>query len=140
MKQVKASFKEIDQKIVALLSLKTQTDEDKRWVDLAAARPGRFDLIIDVDVVEPAYYYKLVEERCAHKEIVDLFTHDVIRSLQEKNVSGAFIINLLKHLEITQELQPEKLDGQYVLDAVRRMHRGFYKNPKSNGDFGFVAN
>jgi hypothetical protein len=117
------------------------TVNEKKYLDEAASRPCRWDLIINIKAPTSPQYLKLVEERCANEEIVGLFTGLVIDSMKEKDVTGAFIVNLVKHLEITYALSPEKLNEQFVLTTVERMYRGFYKDSDgSEKPVGFGAN
>lgn len=117
------------------------TTNDKRWVDQAAARPGRFDAIINTDIVEPNLYRKLIQERCPNESIVKLFTVEVFELLEKKRISGAFIMNVIKHLEINSVLNPENLNEEFVLLTIERMHKGFYKVPKAKeGSLGFAPN
>ena len=61
--------------------------------------------------------------------------------MEEKNVTGAFIVNLLKHLEIAYVLSPEKVDEQFILTTLDRMHKGFYKHSTGTEKaVGFEAN
>ncbi|MBS4029537.1 MAG: AAA family ATPase [Ignavibacteriales bacterium] len=118
------------------------TTNDKRLVDVAASRPGRFDTIMDIEILESSLYLDLVQKRCANEKIIQLFTESVIQELRAKKVSGAFVVNLLKHLEIKHSLSQEKVDEEYVFETLERLHKGFYKraSPVTEPAFGFEAN
>ena len=117
------------------------TTNDKRWVDQAAARPGRFDAVIDTDIVDPKLYRHMICERCPNESIVKSFTGGVIDVLGQKRVSGAFIMNLIKYLEIASALRPETVNEEIVLRTIERMHRGFYRTPRTKEEsFGFAPN
>ena len=47
------------------------TTNDKRLVDLAASRPGRFDLVIDVNLIEPRQYLELVKSKTQNIDIIN---------------------------------------------------------------------
>ncbi|MBM4165655.1 MAG: AAA family ATPase [Ignavibacteria bacterium] len=115
------------------------TTNDKRLVDLAASRPGRFDLIIDVNVIDSNLYLSLVESKTKSEEIISLFDDEVLSEMKRKKVTGAFIANLVKHLEIVAAFEREKLTQEYVLQMIGESFRGFYKEPEpTNGRTGFV--
>ncbi|MGA9117452.1 MAG: ATP-binding protein [Bacteroidota bacterium] len=113
---------------------------DRTLVDLAASRPGRFDRVIDVEVVRPADFIRLVESKTGNDAVRALFDQDVLAVLRRKGVTGAFIANLTKHLELVAELQPECLTQEYVLGAVDRWLKGFGSEKRvANDDIGFRA-
>ncbi len=116
------------------------TTNDKRLVDLAASRPGRFDLIINVNLIQPDLYISLVKSKTVNKEIIYLFEdEEVLASLTIKKVTGAFITNIVKHLELISSFEPNKLTQEYVLQIISETFQGFYKEPEpTNGKTGFV--
>ncbi|MDP2883706.1 MAG: ATP-binding protein [Ignavibacteria bacterium] len=117
------------------------TVNEKKYLDQAASRPCRWDFILNTKPPKSPVYLQLVKERCTNEHIAGLFTAQVIESMAAKNVTGAFIVNVVKHLEITHVLSPEKLNEQFVLTIIERMHKGFYKNSSSNNKpVGFRAN
>ena len=117
------------------------TVNEKKYLDQAASRPCRWDFILNTKAPKAPAYVQLVKQRCTNEHIVGLFTCQVIESMAAKNVTGAFIVNLVKHLEITHVIFPEKLNEQFVLTIIERMHKGFYKNSSSNNKpVGFRAN
>jgi SpoVK/Ycf46/Vps4 family AAA+-type ATPase len=114
------------------------TTNDKRLVDLAASRPGRFDLVIDVNLIEPRQYLELVKSKTNLSNIVELFDNDVLSLLEVKKVTGAFIANIVKHLELIASFEPQKLSKEYLANMIRESHQGFYEEPEpTNGKFGF---
>jgi len=62
---------------------------DKKLVDLAASRPGRFDLILDVSEIESKNYLDLVKRETDNPEILKFFNNSIIESLKYKRVTGA---------------------------------------------------
>ncbi len=116
------------------------TTNDKRLVDTAASRPGRFDLIIDVSTIEPSQYLALIKSKAQREEIRELFDEEVLTTMASKKASGAFIANLVKHLELVAQYCPEKLNREYVLSMARDSYEGFYLEPDSQ-DFkvGFAC-
>jgi len=114
------------------------TTNDKRLVDLAASRPGRFDLVIDVNLIEPRQYLELVKSKTQNSDIVNLFDDDALSLLEVKKVTGAFIANIVKHLEVVASFEPQKLSKEYLATMIRESHQGFYEEPEpTNGKFGF---
>ena len=105
------------------------TTNDKRLVDLAASRPGRFDLVIDVNLIEPKQYLELVKSKTKLSTIVELFDDDALSLLEVKKVTGAFIANIVKHLELIASFEPQKLSKDYLATMIRESHQGFYKEP-----------
>jgi hypothetical protein len=105
------------------------TTNDKNLVDYAASRPGRFDAVIDVGAIEPRQYLDLIQSKTAHAEIRGLFDAEILKLLADKAVTGAFIANLVKHLELVREFEPEQLTGEYVAERIATAYNGFYKNP-----------
>ena len=114
------------------------TTNDKAWVDAAASRPGRFDMVIDMDRLDPTLYRALLLERSSIPEVRALFTEEVFKSIQEKRVPAAFLVTLIKTLELRESISPGSLTVESVLEALRRLYGGFYrKSPAESGSFGF---
>lgn len=116
------------------------TTNDKGLVDLAASRPGRFDQVIDVSTIEPSHYLSLVKSKTENGQVVSLFSDPVLDVLRRRRVTGAFIANLVKRLELTASFEPDRLDEEFVLETIEESHRGFYR-PPSEGmkELGFRA-
>ena len=108
------------------------TVNEKKHLDQAASRPCRWDFILKTQPPRSEVYTHLLKERCAHEQITALFTQRIVEAMAAKDVTGAFIVNLIKHLEITFALAPEKLCEEFVLTTVERMYNGFYKNTDAN--------
>ena len=114
------------------------TTNDKAWVDAAASRPGRFDMVIDMDRLDPTLYRALLLERSSMAEVRALFTEEVFKSIQEKRVPAAFLVTLIKTLELRESISPGSLTVESVLEALTRLYGGFYrKSPAESGSFGF---
>ncbi|MBS4028670.1 MAG: AAA family ATPase [Ignavibacteriales bacterium] len=114
------------------------TTNDKTLVDIAASRPGRFDMILDVSPIKSNHYLQLVENKCSLPEIVSLFDDEVLEALERKNVTGAFLVNLVKHLELVMNIGKKIIDREYVLHTLGKLNSGFYKEPEpTNGKVGF---
>lgn len=103
------------------------TTNDKGLVDLAASRPGRFDMIIDVNVIEPDQYRALVESKTDNETIIRLFDDGILGLLKRKKATGAFIANIVKHLELMNEYDASKVSGQYLHELIQETQKGFYK-------------
>ena len=114
------------------------TTNDKAWVDAAASRPGRFDMVIDMDRLDPTLYRALLQERSSMAEVRALFTEKVFDFLHEKRIPAAFLVTVIKHLELRESISPGSLSELSVLEALRRLYGGFYrKSPAESGSFGF---
>jgi hypothetical protein len=116
------------------------TTNDKQWVDIAVSRPGRFDLVLDLETLNPELYRNLIHQRMTDKSLLPLFDDSVVELMQRKKVSAAFVVNLLKHLQIRNALVAERIDIGYVLRTIVRMHNGFEKIPKKERSLGFEPN
>jgi hypothetical protein len=106
------------------------TTNDKKLVDLAASRPGRFDLVLDVGALDKEDYLKLVKKQTDDAEIVSLFTPEVLSELKEKKIVGAFIVNLVKQLVIAKKTNGKKpVTAQEMRRMIERIYKGFYQDP-----------
>lgn len=56
-----------------------------------------------------------------------LFDTELLDALRKKKVTGAFIVNLAKQLEIKRNLEPDADLHAYVKDLFDLSYRGFYK-------------
>ena len=116
------------------------TTNDKALVDLAASRPGRFDRILDVSLIEPTHYMSLVKSKTANEVVVEKFDGDILELLRRKHVSGAFIATLVKHLELISTFDPKRLDREYVVSTIEGSLEGFYEeNRDGKAELGFRA-
>lgn len=61
----------------------------------------------------------------------------VFRRKKHKKVSGAFIVNLIKQLEIKIKLNSESDVKKYINDFIDLSFKGFYKNNNTEEDRGF---
>jgi SpoVK/Ycf46/Vps4 family AAA+-type ATPase len=114
------------------------TTNDKSSVDLAASRPGRFDQIIDMGVLEPRNYLDLVRRRTQDTELHALFgDQEVLDLLKEKAIVGAFLSNLVKQADISKKTNGKAgLSKKELIGIIKRSHRGFYEDP-GKGNIGF---
>lgn len=103
------------------------TTNDKRLVDFAASRPGRFDAVLDISCIEPEQYLSLVKSKTSNPAVLQLFDDWILSQLENKNVTGAFIANLVKHLELVQAIEPELLNRDYLASRIKESFEGFYK-------------
>ena len=110
------------------------TTNDKNLVDMAASRPGRFDLILDINLVDARHYYDLVKTKTKSEKVLSLFSEEIIDVLEAKKVSGAFIATLVRHLDVATQLGKRELDAEYVIKSINNMNKGFYKTPESLGE------
>lgn len=115
------------------------TTNDKSLIDKAASRPGRFDMILDFGRIHKSDYFNLINSSTNNKQILELFDEDLLDKLKKKNVTGAFIVNLIKQLEIKSKLDPEYDLKNYLHDLIDISHRGFYMRFEDK-EFGFIMN
>jgi len=113
------------------------TTNDKKLVDMAASRPGRFDEIIDFGEFERVYYMDLIMKHTNDERILNMFTDDVLNYMEEKKVTGAYIVNLIKQTKIMSEMNPEfGIDD--LMKYLNRNYKGFYKSQiEKERSFGF---
>jgi AAA+ superfamily predicted ATPase len=106
------------------------TTNDKRLVDIAASRPGRFDLILDVAALGPDNYMSLVKSRTSDASIVKLFTPAIMAELKDKRVVGAFIANLVKQITILKHTNGTgDVTERDLGKMINKIHAGFYAEP-----------
>jgi hypothetical protein len=114
------------------------TTNDKRLVDLAASRPGRFDRIIDVSVIAPELYPALVSSKTKDRKILSLFDGDIIERFRKMQATGAFVANVVKHAELMAAFDPGRLNREYILASIDESERGF-SQVSGSGSVGFRA-
>lgn len=102
------------------------TTNDKKLVDIAASRPGRFDEIIDFGDFERKFYMDLISQRTDDDGIKGLFDEEVFDFMESKKVTGAYIVNLVKQLRIIREMNPD-FSKENLLVYLQRNYKGFYK-------------
>jgi cell division protease FtsH len=116
------------------------TTNDKMLVDMAASRPGRFDLVLDVGPIDSKCYGDLIESKTDSAKVLALFNEHVVAVLESRKVTGAFLATLVKHLEIVDKLGYRDIDHDYVMNIIQRMNGGFYKEaPLKEDAVGFSA-
>lgn len=114
------------------------TTNDKELIDKAAQRPGRFDLILDFGRLDLKNYMELIRENCENQAVIDLFTDDVLEQLKSRKVTGAFLVNLVKQIEVKALMQPEHDLKTYLERVFGLSYKGFYKKEKHKEiEFGF---
>lgn len=114
------------------------TTNDKELIDRAASRPGRFDLVIDFSRLDKNNYADLIHTNCINEKILNVFDDELMDLLRKKRVTGAFITNLIKQLEIKNQVHPDDDLREYANNLIELSHRGFYKkNEQRVAAFGF---
>lgn len=113
---------------------------DKKLVDAAAQRPGRFDMILDIAEIEPNNYLQLIRRETKDIEIIKLFDDETLIYLRDKKVTGAFIVSLIKQVNNAIQMNGE-LSKTEFLDYLDLAYKGFYdfneENYKSAIGFNF---
>jgi len=115
------------------------TTNDKSLIDNAASRPGRFDMILDFGKIHKSNYFNLINSATNNELIIELFDEELLDRLKKKNVTGAFIVNLIKQLEIKSKLEGECDLRKYLNNLIDLSHRGFYMRSEEK-EFGFIMN
>jgi AAA+ superfamily predicted ATPase len=119
------------------------TTNDKDLIDKAASRPGRFDLVLDFGKINKSNYVDIIRANCKDENIIALFDESLLDNLRKKKVTGAFIVNLIKQLEIKSTLEPEADLKDYIKDFMKISYKGFYEKYKDEEvltGFGFSNN
>jgi hypothetical protein len=98
---------------------------DKNLVDVAAQRPGRFDMILDISEIDSNNYLQLVRRETKNTTIIKLFDDDTLIYLRDKKVTGAFIVSLIKQVNNAIKLNGG-INKTEFLDYLDLTHRGFY--------------
>lgn len=110
----------------------------KELLDEAAARPGRFDSVLPFGRLNKNNYKQILESFCQYRDIIDLFDEELLDYLRRKKITGAFLTNLLKQLEIKKKLFPETEMNSYIMEYIKQNHDGFYnKDINEKESFGF---
>jgi cell division protease FtsH len=110
------------------------TTNDKKLVDMAASRPGRFDMVLDIDAIDPSHYLELVKSKTKCVQVIDLFTDTVVDLLHARRATGAFVAALVKQLEVRLGLGDPTVGKGTVLETIELMNKGFYKKAESVSD------
>jgi len=104
---------------------------DKKLVDAAASRPGRFDLIIDMSEISKENYFSLIYRETNDQEIINLFNNEIINSFNSKNVTGAFIVSLIRQLTSLKKMKGGIVDKD-LKNYFNIIHRGYYSSNADN--------
>lgn len=115
------------------------TTNDKFLIDKAASRPGRFDMILDFGKIHKSNYVNLINSATKNELIIKLFDEKLLENLKRKNVTGAFIVNLIKQLEIKYKIEADCDLKKYLYDLIELSYRGFYKKSEEK-EYGFKMN
>ncbi|MBX3007665.1 MAG: AAA family ATPase [Melioribacteraceae bacterium] len=100
---------------------------DKKLIDSAASRPGRFDLILDINEIEPTNYLSLVIRETSDEQIISFFDSSILEELRLKKVTGAYIVSLVKQLKNTKS-NNEQLSTEKFREILSLTHKGFYSD------------
>lgn len=114
------------------------TTNDKNLVDAAAKRPGRFDIVIDMEDIQPENYLSLIKRESKDPEIIALFDDPFLTDLAHNKATGAFIVNLVKQIVLTRKYMGA-ITHEEAYELYRFLYKGFYKsnNISINNAVGF---
>jgi predicted AAA+ superfamily ATPase len=104
---------------------------DKKLVDEAASRPGRFDLILDIGEINSEHYLSLVKRETKNDNLISFFDSNTLIDLKNKKVTGAFIVSLIKQLE-SALMMKGSLTGTDFNEYLELTHKGFYSYNDEN--------
>jgi len=105
---------------------------DKFLVDEAASRPGRFDMILDITKITDSNYLNLIKRETNDESLIELFNEEVLSFMENKNVTGAFIVNLIKQLNSIKRIEG-KVVYEDLMNLLKFTYEGFYIDPISLG-------
>lgn len=110
---------------------------DKLLIDEAASRPGRFDMILDVTEIQQENYIDLIRRETKDKDILRLFTPEILSKMTSRKVTGAFIVSLVKQLTSRKKMNGSLSYDEFT-DFFELQHRGFYSK-NDEPQLGFVG-
>jgi len=115
------------------------TTNDRKLVDFALRRPGRFDLIMEFSELDPEFYPNLVLRESKDERLSEVFKDEKIRrKLSNLKVTGAFIVTLVKHL-LKPRYEETRYDPQTVLALIDKLQTSFKQEVKKEEKLGFVG-
>lgn len=107
------------------------TTNDKKLVDVAASRPGRFDMILDIDEIDKVNYMDLILRETNDEDILAHIDNDLLNSLTQKKLTGAFIVSFIKQLK-SLKLYKGEINRDDVYEQLEMIYGGFYKSNSEN--------
>jgi predicted AAA+ superfamily ATPase len=105
------------------------TTNDKKTVDLAASRPGRFDVIMDIEGIKAENYMDLIKRETDVKEIIESISDTLLQKMEDKKVSGAFIVNFIDQLR-SERFYSNNVNTEIADQYFDLLYEGFYKESK----------
>lgn len=104
---------------------------DKKMVDIAASRPGRFDLILDIEEINSSNYHSLIIRETDDEQIIGFFTPELLSSFAMKKVTGAYIVSFIKQLKSVKK-NKGSITAKDFEDYLNLTYNGFYKSNAEN--------
>jgi cell division protease FtsH len=115
------------------------TTNDRKLVDFALRRPGRFDLIIEFKELDPEFYPDLVLRESKDENLAEVFRDERIRrKLYNLKATGAFIATLVKHL-LKPRYDETRYNPETVIALIDKLHTAFKQEVKKEEKIGFVG-
>jgi hypothetical protein len=115
------------------------TTNDRKLVDFALRRPGRFDLIVEFKELDPEFYPDLVLRESKDQNLAEVFRDERIkRKLYNLKVTGAFITTLVKHL-LKPRYDETRYNPETVIALIDKLHTAFKLEVKKEEKIGFVG-
>lgn len=113
------------------------TTNDRNLVDYALRRPGRFDLILEFNYLDPIFYKDLVLRETGNAELAELFSDEhITKTLTNLNATGAFLVTIVKYLD-RERFKQTKYNKETVIQAINKLKQSFRRETKNKENMGF---
>lgn len=113
------------------------TTNDRFMVDFALRRPGRFDLIIEFDSLDPEFYPLIVLRETSDEKLAEVFKcAEVVTKLSSLKVTGAFMVALVNYLK-RERLRDKRYEKDTVLSVIDRLVHSFRREMPKKEAIGF---
>jgi SpoVK/Ycf46/Vps4 family AAA+-type ATPase len=120
---------------------------DKKLVDEAAERPGRFNFVVDYDYLTKEQVQEICKIHFKPEWLVDEVMALMTGSIDNKPIklTGAFISNLsdnLSEMMVDFEEDGEEWTVEHTLKMIKSSYKGFYTSQtnRDNRSVGFKVN
>lgn len=113
------------------------TTNDRTLVDNALRRPGRFDLIMEFDALNPKFYSSLVFRETKDEKLAQIFKNEkIVRKLSSLKATGAFLVTLTKYLN-RERYKEAKYQVETVLQVIDHLYQSFKREMQTRESIGF---
>ena len=98
---------------------------NKEILKSAALLPNRINSIIRLEHIPSEYYKTLIKRETDSKDILALFSDDLLNKMHSMNLTAPFIINFINHLKTELKLGNE-LNSNTVEKILQMLYYSFY--------------